>query len=208
MEILVGGEPGDPGAKIAAQHQGIKYIPVRSSVVTDKLNACLVASDAELILAADDDDYQPSNRLEMAVRLHGSGADWSGTGLLYFYDVSSHKLMEWYGEAQKGLVGTSMSFRGSVLRKAGGWPTRRKGKDGPMARRFRSQTPTPRFKALPGETEPFLCVQHSSNLWRRPIVEKGQRLMRGGFMIRGLGKLEEVDLIPTATKKALLNITE
>ena len=208
MEILVGGEPGDAGAEVVNRYKGVRYIPVRSTVVTDKLNACLMATDAELIMAADDDDFQPSNRMEMAVRLHNEGADWSGTGLLYFYDVSSGKIMEWHGEAQKGLVGTGMSFRGTVIRKAGGWPTRRKGKDGPMARRIRSQNPTPRFKALPKETGPFICLQHGSNLWRRPVIEQGQRSMRGGFVIRGLGNAQEVDFVPEPVKKALRGLTE
>lgn len=203
MHVLVSGEPDDKGAEVVAQFKGVRYIPVRSNVVTDKLNSCLMATDAELIMAADDDDLQPENRMEMAVRLHDEGADWSGTGLLYFYDVPSGNLMEWHGEAQKGLVGTSMSFRGSVLRKAGGWPTRRKGKDGPMARRVRGLSPTPRFRPLPTGTGPFICLQHGNNLWRRPVVEKGQRSMRGGFVIRGLGDLQDLDFVPGHVKRAL-----
>ena len=201
VEILVAGIGGDAGRE-EALWAGAKWVGCSSDTVTAKLNACISQTGAELILLADDDDVQPPDRLKAAVDAYRNGADWAGSGLLYFYHVKEDRVVRWQGEASLGLVGTSLSFAAHLLRQAGGWPERRKGKDGPMARRINALRPTPTFADLSGKMDPIVCHQHGGNLWNRPVLEKGLTGVRGKFSLAGLGALSDVRL-PEETRQAI-----
>jgi len=189
MEILVGGTAGDPGKGVAAEFGGVQYVEIPSPSVTVKLNTMVNRLRGELVLLADDDDLQPPNRLAAAAQAHEEGYDWSGSGDLWFYHVKENRLTLWKGRGEEGLVGTSLSFRATMLRKVGGWPLLEKGKDGPLARKLRKAGA--RFKDLTPEIGPNLvCLQHGQNLWGRPIAQAGQKTSKGRFTIEGHGDLQ------------------
>jgi len=200
-DILVSGTPNDIGKNVATSF-GARWVPSPTESVTTKLNTCLPETKAELILLADDDDIQPPTRLQAAVEAYQGGADWSGTGTLHFYHVAEDRIVRWTGKASLGLVGTSLSFSAKLLTKVGGWPERAKGKDGPMARRIQSLRPTPVFKDISDTMGFLLCQQHTKNLWKRPVLEKGQTKRRGKFDLIGFGPLTGVQM-PSETLAAL-----
>ena len=188
IEILVGGTPTDPGKERASANA--VYLGVPDDRVTVKLNALLELAKGELIVLADDDDIQPPNRLVAAVAAHEAGADWSGSGSLWFYHVNADRLTFWSGASHLGLVGTSLSFRASVLRQVGGWPVFSKGKDGPLAELLRARDAE--YKDITAELSGNLvAIQHGANLWDRPPLDKGQKLQKGNFIIEGFGPLAD-----------------
>lgn len=190
MEIVVVGESDDPGRAVVQQFPRARYIAIPSRQVTDKLNAGLKATTAELVLAADDDDLQPKNRLAAAIRAHETEADFSGSGTLWFYDPRHDELTRWVGPPGNHLVGTSLAVRATKAREIGGWPARARGKDQPMATALLKAGAV--YRDLTAELAPNLvALQHGQNLWDRPRVADGQRGRRGSFEIEGFGPVSK-----------------
>lgn len=189
FNVFVGGQPNDPGRAVA-EGLGAEYIVVKSQTVTTKLNAMLRQVKGELVLLADDDDIQPSNRLWAAVRAFESGFDWSASGDHWFYDIPNDCLTLWSGPASAGLVGTSLSISTKLARKARGWPSMKRGKDAPMAKRLKDAGG--KFRSVTAEIGPNLvCLQHGKNIWTRPVVGKGEVSRKGSFNIEGYGTLAD-----------------
>lgn len=189
--VLVSGMANDPGM-VVAKNEGVQYIVSPSPTVTSKLNLMLEATDAVLVMKADDDDIQPPDRLMAAVNAYRMGAAWSGVGKIYFYDLQRDRVMRWKGQAEWGLVGTSMNYDAAMLRKLGGWPSRVKGEDGALATLIKAlKVP---FIDTTDQMGALVCCQHDNNLYPRPVVEVTGRASRGGFVIHGEGTLQQSSL--------------
>jgi glycosyltransferase involved in cell wall biosynthesis len=190
LEILVGGEIDDPGREVVQTKfgQGVRFIPCAGPTVTTKLNTLMGNTSAELIMLADDDDIQVPGRMVAAVRAYEQGADWSGSGTVRFMDWQTKKVMKWWGDSSKGLVGTTLSFRGSLLREVGGWPEKKRGKDGALMARLHTLHRALKFVDVTADLEQTICIQgHGDNIWGRPVLEKGVRGQKGHFKIEGEG---------------------
>jgi len=191
VEILVSGVPGDPGKAVALQFPGVQYLDSPTEVVTDKMNLCLQAAQGELAILGDDDDIQPMNRISESIRAFEEGFDWSGSGDLWFYHPEPDRMVFWSGRSSRGLVGTSMSYSITMLRQAGGWPRRSKGKDGALA--YRMTSLGAKFKDISLTVgQSLVGVQHGKNIWRRPPLAKGAKETQGRFQLEGRGTLEEL----------------
>jgi len=188
IEILVCGMADDPGRNTVREFPGVRFIESKGSSVTYKLNILLEQTDARLVMLADDDDLQPLGRAAAAIAAHENGHNWSGTGTIRFYDIDHDRVMKWSGNASRGMVGTSLSYDTVILRQVNGWPERKKGKDGPLARKIQT-LPTANFADLTPQLEGTVCLQHKANLWKRPILERGAITTKGGFHISGEGTL-------------------
>lgn len=235
-EVLVCGEPHDEGKHIAKKFPNVRYIvsgtrpPIGHSEtdtlseekstlqkneashqsVTSKLNTLLQVTGrtVDLVLLSDDDDIQPKGRLEAATKAYEEGFLWAGVGEVNFYSLRDDRMMRWSGQADNGLVGTSLSFSMELLKKIGGWPERARGKDGPMAAAVRrAYTGRPPFKDIGKEIDPIICLQHDRNIWSRTSLERGGKSSKGLFQIEGLGCLDEVE-IPEDTKQTLRNLRQ
>jgi len=201
-DVMVGGEPGDPGEAIVREFPGVKWVDCPGPTVTTKLNALLAATAAELVLKADDDDLQPPDRLSAAAMAHENGALASGPANVIFYDLDNDRAMDWAGRATQGLIGTAMSFSTAFLRQVGGWPEQAKGEDGALMSRLRRARPDLPFVDLTGKMGVVVALQHGDNLYQRPVLEKGGRTSRGGFAVTGLGSLDEAGFAP-AVRRAI-----
>ena len=198
-DTLVSGMVDDPG-RVVAKKAGVEYIISASPTVTSKLNLMLEATDASLVLKADDDDIQPPDRLEAAIEAYRAGAGWSGVGQIYFYDIYEDRVMKWTGRPEWGLVGTSMNYDAKMLKTLKGWPSRVKGEDGALATLIKAlRVP---FADTTDKMGALVCCQHGDNLYPRPVVEVNGRTSRGGFVIHGEGNLLRSS-IPDSVKKIL-----
>jgi len=195
-EILVIGTEGDEGRSMAVRFPRTRYVVAKGETVTTKLNTSLNETDADLLLLADDDDLQPPDRLKAAIEAYDRGAGWSGVGTIIFYDPEKDRAMEWSGKSSLGLVGTSLSFKASILRQTGGWPERKSGKDSPLARRI-EQLPGVTYMDLTDKIGRIICLQHSSNIWKRPIIELGGQSSKGKFRIKGMGTAKQAGILHT-----------
>lgn len=202
-DIWVVGEPHDPGKDVVAYLPQVTYHSIDSSVVTDKLNFLLKKTKAELVLLADDDDLQPLNRLEVAIKAHEEGAEWAGPGTLFMYATREKFLMKWIGRAEEGLVGTGMSYRTSLLRMINGWPRKSRGKDHPIAARITGCLIRVKFKSLDGVLGPLVGLQHGKNMWGRPVLKQGEKSKKGRFQILGMGTLDQVPIISGFTRQTI-----
>jgi len=205
-EILVGGQPGDPGEAVAARSIRTTFVAVPSTKVTDKLNHLAKSTEAELLLMADDDDLQPPNRLAAAVRSLEQGAEWSGSGLHRFLDRATGAMARWDGKAISGHVGTSISITRQLFLKVGGYPSVDAGKDGHLEYRIRTKATTGRFADISGDIgEGLICLQHGNNINTRPFPAQGVKVSKGNFSIVGEGHWSAVNL-PVAIQRTLQSL--
>jgi glycosyltransferase involved in cell wall biosynthesis len=207
VEILVAGQPGDLGAQVVALVPNAKFIPVKSAKVTDKLNHLAKATQADLLLMADDDDLQPPNRLEAAVRAFERGGAWSASGVHRFFHLQNQAMARWEGKAITGFVGTSVSITRELFLRAGGYPSVASGKDGHLAYRIRQlKGENTRFTDISSDIgEGLICIQHKANINTRPFPKKDQRTVRGKFSVTGEGSWEDV-VMPTSSRQTLVQL--
>lgn len=194
VEILVAGSSDDPGRGIAEASPRTRYVemPPTCQHQADRFNRLLEITDAQLVMAADDDDLQPFNRARAAIQAFDGGAAWSCVGTCIFYDVANDRLTRWVGRSETGLIGTAASYSTALLRQVGGWPKTPKGKDGRIARKIHAHGA--KFKDLTPElSDQLVCLQHTKNVWQRPVVPKGATTRRGEHTISGLGSLAQYE---------------
>ena len=207
IECVVTGHPNDTGKALAIE-LGATYVEVESLILTDKLNYCVNQTDAELVMMADDDDIQPESRAVASIRAYESGADWSATGSVYYFDVATGKVTKWDGTASRGMVGTSLSYSTKLLRQVGGWATRSQGKDGPLAAKIHKLGLEIKFADITNEMPLIVSIQHSANIWKRPALDKGVLGVQGSFKLTGLGTLDEVSDIAEESKVLLRSVQD
>lgn len=210
-EIVVCGEDGDPARLLVANYPLARWVTCTSSAVGVKLNLALSETKAELICLADDDDLQPPERLRLAINRFEEGAAWSGSGTCLFYHPEEDRLVRWTGRADRGTLGTSLSFARWLLDLVGGWPPVPRDKDGLLMRRITplSRARTLRFADLTAELgERLVCLQHGGNLWHRPALEQGEEGSKGGYRLEGLGSGLGNTSIPPATREAMTRLAK
>ena len=188
-EILVAGEPHDPGAAVAVE-MGATFVPVSNPMVTAKMNALLQYTDADLAMLADDDDLQPPTRAKTSIEACVEGFEWSGVKACYFYDLEADCVTYWEG-TQDALVGTSMAYTTKLLRTVHGWQCIPKGKDGKIAGVINSLPGKHPYKDVTMALgRSLVCLQHGENIWARPVVAPGRTMCRGKFLLTGMGSKE------------------
>jgi len=183
--VRVAGTPADKGKEVVAAFPGVEWVDTRSTFVTVKLNTMLTSTKADLILLCDDDDIQPPNRLRAACVAYEAGYGWAGVGTVLFYNLQTDMLTQWVGTARRGLIGTSLSFKTSVLKSVGGWTETEKGKDGPLARKLRETDS--KFMDITERMGTIVCLQHGDNIWDRQDVALGKQKRNGIFIMTGVG---------------------
>jgi len=184
-ETIVAGDPDDKGKAVAAS-LGLRYVDTVMPYPGHKLNAAAMATDAELLLEADDDDLQSPLRLKAAVEARMRGALWSSSSLVRFLDVESGAVSEWAGPG--ALVGTTLTMDRALWDRLGGWPSVAKGKEGLLGRRIKALKNVPACTDLgPDIGQETLCLQHEDNLWPRPFPPQGEVVHKGVFRVTGLG---------------------
>ena len=205
FQILVSGKADDSGQAVVAKCRGARFIPCTSDKDTDKLNLLAKATSAELLLMADDDDLQPLDRLAVAIQAYEQGAGWSASGPHRFFSMTTGQMARWDGKASRGLVGTSVSVSRQIFMKANGYPSVDSGKDGRLAARIRRTSPQARFKDISNIGDGLICIQHASNINRRPFPAKGVKTAKGWFSIVGQGHWATADL-PDFARDTLMGL--
>jgi hypothetical protein len=179
-EIRVIGSPKDTG-KAIAQEMGITYIETPLLYPGFKLNAGAVGN-ADLWMAADDDDIQSPYRLMHSIKAFEAGYDWSSTSGIHYFDLQTGHLAFWKGPA--ALVGTTTSLSDRIFKQVGGWPGVSRGKESLLQQRLTAlQIPCYDIGSALKDT---VCLQHSQNIWSRPFPEPGTRMLHGQFLVSGL----------------------
>lgn len=199
FDVLVGGEPSDPAKGLVDSLADVTFHVIDSPLVTTKLNRLAELTDAELILMADDDDLQPVNRLEEAIKAYEKGMDWSGVGRHFFCDLATGKIARWDGRGSRGLVGTSISVRRDLFLAVQGYPNVAKDKDGHLSTRLQARGAV--FGDLSQELT-LVCLSHGSNIHKRPFPDLHQTTKRGWFEVTGMGSWTVAEVPPEA--KAIL----
>lgn len=191
MDILVCGKPDDPGRLMVDPIPFARWVDSPSAGVGMKMNAMMEVAEAELVLLADDDDLQVPGRLEAATAAFESGADWSASGSVLFYDVLTDSMVRWEGPAETGAAGTTVNIRLDLLREVGGYPDVTRGKDGKLYDRLRALDHAVIFHDLSEALGGTVCTQHRTNLWDRPFPGKREVKKAAKFTLTGLGPLDQ-----------------
>ncbi len=194
FEILVAGQPGDPGEAVTSIFTNARFFTIPSPKVTDKLNHLAKQTNAELLLMADDDDLQSLNRLAAGVTALDSGCQWSASGVHRFVSMESGKVARWTGPPSSGFVGTTVSITRALFLKVKGYPSVPAGKDGHLAFRVNKVKGVRFFDTSKLIGDETICLQHGSNINTRPFPGRAKVRRKGIFRIRGLGPWQEAGL--------------
>lgn len=181
-DIRVAGSSKDPG-KATALEMGVQYIDTPVLYPGLKLNAAAEAGEADLYMAADDDDIQSPNRLTESIKAFEAGHGWSSTSGIHYADIQTGRFAFWKGSA--ALVGTTTSLSAKVFRQVGGWPGVSRGKESLLQQRLTALNIT--CYDIGASLKDTLCLQHSTNIWAvRPFPNPDTQVLQGQFLVTGL----------------------
>lgn len=202
IRLMVAGPPNDPG-RVIAEAMGAQYIVVDGSTPGHKINAMLQATDAELIMLADDDDLQSPYRAKAAIEAHLAGFKWSSVGRWWVVNTTTGAATVW--EGTPAWVGTTVSVTTAAARAVGGWPRVPRGKDGHFEARMKG-SPLKDVTDICGMTT--VQLQHGVNIWKkRPFPVSGQKTRHGKYTVHGKGQWDQIPGLPLHTVKLLEALT-
>jgi len=192
IEILVGGAADDP-SRVIAELAGARYVICEGSYPGHKINEMRKATDAELLMLADDDDLQSPHRARGAIEAMVAGALWSSTSGFFCVNQDT-KMASWWKGPPK-LVGTTLSITATAAAAVEGWPPMPEGKDGQCANHVRRKFHVPCMDLVGVIGETTVTIQHAKNIHqRRPFPRFGISKGCGEFTVTGKGSASEISL--------------
>lgn len=176
-----------------------------------KRNQALRYATGELVLVADDDDYQHPDRARRAIEAYAAGAPISELREFRYVHLETGNVVRWCGRGERGVppvaVGTARNYRRSVLDRVGGWKLLPRLIEKDIQRRISAKMPGAAGRAKDLGTDlssGTICVQHGANVWDdRPEVPRGDVVRRGEFFLRGEGHWSEIPDFPEDAARLL-----
>lgn len=153
-------------------HNNIKYIYLDKKIeLGKKRNMLNDMSTGEIIVAFDDDDYYPPDKItHLVTKMQKFKAEVSGSSLLYVYFLDTDKIVQFgpYGPGHS--TNGTLSYRKSYIKNN----KHRYADDAKMAE---EKLFLDEFKNQVLQLDPFktiLCIAHSSNTFdKRILLQKG-----------------------------------
>jgi glycosyltransferase involved in cell wall biosynthesis len=118
-ELVILDDGDDRVADLIPNHvPSIRYIPVRERLLLGpKRNAAIEASQGDIIVHWDDDDWMDRSRIRTQVSaLLDGGADICGTSKVWFYEIASGRvsIYQYPATGRRWLYGASLCYRRSL----------------------------------------------------------------------------------------------
>jgi hypothetical protein len=211
-EILVAHQDNDPEAGVIAADLGATAVSTSATTGGGKRNAALKVATGELVLAADDDDYQSPGRAMAAIDAFERGAAISELREFRFLHLATGHVVRWNGRGNMQrppvVVGTARNYRRSLLVRVGGWKSLPRLMDKDLQARISSRMSGPGARVHDLTTEALaaatICLQHDANIWDdRPQLLRGAEADRGRYRLVGEGHWSDAPSFPVAAAKHL-----
>lgn len=211
-EVIVAHHETDPKAAGIAAELGATAIATPAATGGGKRNAALKVASGDLVLAADDDDYQSPGRAMAAIRAFERGAAISEFREFRFLHLATGHVVRWNGRGTMAsppvVVGSARNYRRSLLVRVGGWKPLPRLMDKDLQARIASRLPGPIARVHDITTEDLaattICIQHDANIWDdRPILRRGDEADRGRYRLIGEGHWSEVTGFPAGAASDL-----
>lgn len=214
-EIIVAHHQDDPVSGVVASRLDCKAVSTREPNPGGKRNAALQHATGELVLVTDDDDFQSPRRPELAVTAYEAGHVLSGIREFRRLHLASGNVVRWSGSGAAGLppvfCGTARNYAKRLLERHLGWRADLKSlEDSELHRRIVKRRGSEAGvrevdfgSQLANDT---IILQHHSNIFDRPDIHLGQRMMHGDYQIAGEGHYAGLAMFPAHVAERLADI--
>ncbi len=212
-EIVVVHHEKDLDAPAVVAELGDAAVSIATSHPTGggKISVALGASVGELVLVADDDDFQSPARAMAAIAAHEAGALVSEIREFRYLHLATGNVVRWCGGGSPGrpavIAGTARNYRRSTLVRCGGFKAIprlvQKDVQARMAARLGAAAKV-RDLTTTEIAHTTICVQHADNIWDdRPILARGVEADRGRYKLVGEGHWSDLPSFPARVAELL-----
>lgn len=207
IEIIVVRHDRDRDAeRVLADCDVVMDLVTTAQTCAKKRNLALSNASGHLLLVADDDDIQSPIRALEACAAYEDGHLLSSVREFRQLHLSTGDVVRWTGvkDASGPMTGRARNYDAAAVRKVGGWDESvARGIDSELTGRLYRRLGIREHDLGTGQARRFVCIQHQSNVWARPVVSKDRRHRHGGYILTGEGHWTTCEDFPVAYVKDL-----
>lgn len=222
FEIVVAHAAGDRQSADIAHRAGAIVVPTTEPHPSGKRNAALRECCGELVMTTDDDDFQSPFRPLLAVQAYEAGWQLSGIREFRRLHLASGMVVRYCGRGRESygmeypdippvVCGTARNYAKPLLDQHHGWNARLPNLEDHelhrrITRRRGGSAPVAEYDFGDALATTTIITQHGGNIFDRPEIARGERLIFGDYLLVGEGHWTQAPEFPDAVAQRLVAI--